>query len=74
MAAQDKTCELTRRFYSVRQVVEVYPGLTIGGVRHAIFNNLNGFTDRCVCRFGRKVLIDADALDAWLEDHRGGAA
>jgi len=49
-------------------MVENYPALTASGIRAAIFYNQNGFEDHCVLRFGRKVMIDADAFDSWLRE------
>ena len=65
--------QATRRLYTINQIVTLYPALTVGGLRDCIFYNKNGFEDRCVIRIGRKVMIDADALDEWLNEHRGAA-
>lgn len=40
-------------------------------LRHRIFENTEGFADRCVIRFGRSVRIDAEALAEFLEERRG---
>ena len=63
--------ELQRNLFTIKQVTEIYPALTVSGLRSAIFHNQNGFEDQCVIRFGRKVMIDADAMDVWLEAFRG---
>lgn len=61
----------TKRLYTVRQTVELYPALTESGLRAAIFYNQDNFENQCVIRMGRKVIIDGDALDGWLDSHRG---
>lgn len=56
---------------SVRQLCEQYPNLfTEGRLRWLIFNaDQNGF-GACVVRMGRRVLIDTEALTAWLAKQR----
>lgn len=60
-----------------------YDWLSVPALRHLIFNSQerlnskgevipgNGL-DQSIMRIGRKVLIDLDAFDAWLETHRCG--
>ena len=60
-----------RRLYTIKQLVGIYPALTESGLRSAIFYNQNNFVNQCVIRVGRKVIIDADALDEWLDGFRG---
>jgi hypothetical protein len=59
-----------KRLYTVQQTVEAYPAFKLGGLRHLIFystgKNPNGFA-ACIRRVGRKILIDADSFEAWIE-------
>jgi hypothetical protein len=71
------------RFLTVKQLVSTgkYPWLTEGAVRHLIFASKpalrasgeaapgNGLA-RAIVRVGRKVLIDVDEFDNWLESGR----
>jgi hypothetical protein len=57
-----------------RYLIRAYPALTESSVRWLRFNgDVNGFNG-CVLTVGRKVLIDADAFERWLESHRDGQA
>ena len=57
---------------SVRQVATAYPAFSEGGLRWLIFNaDQNGF-DSVLVRVGRRVLLDMDHFDAWLEERRAG--
>ena len=47
---------------------QLFPESTVRGWMH---DNLDGFRDRCVVRLGQRVMVDLDALDAWLEERRG---
>jgi hypothetical protein len=55
------------RLKTIKDILDICPALTESGLRAAIFYNQNNFEDKCVKRFGRKILIDADALNLWLE-------
>lgn len=43
----------------------------IGGLRHLIFQNRDGFRDKVVVRCGRRVLIDVDKFHQWLDETNG---
>lgn len=67
-----KPTATSKRLYTVKQNVEAYPAFKEGGLRHLIFHadghKPNGF-GACIRRIGRKVLIDADRFEAWIEQH-----
>jgi hypothetical protein len=55
---------------TVQQVAEAYPAFTEGGLRWLIFNaEENGFSSAIV-RVGRRVLIDLEELDRWIDARR----
>jgi KilA-N domain len=62
-----------KRLYTVQQTVDAYPAFKLGGLRHLIFystgKNPNGFA-ACIRRVGRKILIDADSFEAWIEQRQ----
>jgi hypothetical protein len=59
-----------KRYLTIRQTAETYPALTESALRWLRFNgDVNGF-NRCVLAVGRKLLIDAEAFERWLETHR----
>ena len=62
----------SKRVSSVKNVPDKYPDadFTEQSIRWWIFNaEQNGF-DRCIIRLGRKILIDLDRFDDWIESHR----
>ena len=62
-----------KRFSSPKKISEIYPGVfTESSIRWLIFNEKqNGFS-RCVRRIGRKVLIDLDQFELWIEQQSQG--
>jgi len=62
-----------KRLGSVKQLTDKYPAFTVGGVRHWLFNDTDGFRSKCAIKIGSKIVIDFDAVDKWLNDHREAA-
>lgn len=62
----------TKRLSTVKKLPEHYQGaFTESSIRWLIFNEkVNGFS-RCIRRIGRKVLVDLDAFEQWIESHGG---
>ncbi len=53
---------------SVSQFCAKHEWATPGGIRHLLFNReTNGF-NRCVVRLGRKILLNEEAVFAWLQE------
>lgn len=72
-----------RRLCTVRQIPNQpgYEWTSQSFLRHAIFNSESRVGSRgaviagnglssAIIRIGRKILIDLDAFDAWIESHR----
>lgn len=61
-----------RRFSTVKKIPELYPdAFTISSIRWLIINaEKNGFSC-CVKRLGRRVLIDCQAMEAWIVKQGG---
>lgn len=57
----------TKRLSPIKKIPEYYSGaFSEASIRWLVFNgNTTGFSC-CVCRIGRKVLIDLDAFEAWI--------
>ncbi len=82
MSSMDNRVRATRT-YTVNQVPNIpgYGWLTVSALRHLIFQaedrvastgqviKGNGLS-RAIIRVGRKVLIDLDEFDRWIDDHR----
>lgn len=62
----------TKRLATVRQIPALYPAFTEASLRWLIFNEASNQFSQCVRRIGRKVLIDLDQFELWI-DNQGGA-
>ena len=62
-----------KRLATVKQIPELYPGVfTEASIRWLIFNEKqNGFFC-CVRRLGKKVLIDLDSFESWIDEQGEG--
>jgi hypothetical protein len=61
---------MNTRLSTVRKLPTIYPDaeFTQSSIRWLIFNaNHNGF-DKCIRRAGRKVLIDLDSFEEWMDN------
>jgi hypothetical protein len=61
---------MSKRVSSVKNFPSIYPDaeFTEAGIRWLIFNKeKNGF-HKCVIKVGKKVLIDLDRFEKWLDD------
>jgi len=55
---------------TIKQLAQENPAFTEASLRWLVFNaRQNGF-DAAIVRVGRRVLIDVQKLDAWLEARR----
>lgn len=63
-----------KRWSTVKCVPAQYPeaNFTEGSIRWWIFNSTENGFNSCIVRIGRKVLIDLDKFEQWIEN--GGAA
>lgn len=63
---------LSKRLAPVKKIPAIYPdSFTEASIRWLIFNeHQNGFS-RCVRRIGRKVLIDLDQFESWIDEQGG---
>lgn len=62
----------SKRISSIKKLAEVhYPYLTTeSGWRWILFNReTNGFA-KCVIKRGRRVYVDLDLVDAWLDEQK----
>lgn len=59
-----------KRLSTVRNLPHKYPdaNFTESAIRWLIFNSAENGFDRCIRRAGRKVLIDLDAFEDWLDN------
>ena len=62
----------TKRLASVNQTAALYPAFTVSSLRWLIFNQrLNGFS-KCIRKIGRKILINLDQFESWVDEQRVG--
>ena len=55
---------------TVAQLANQLPAFDEPALRRLIFNAETNGLARAIVRVGRRVLIDVDAFDQWLDDHR----
>ena len=62
-----------KRIAPPKNVPEHYPAgaFTESSIRYMIFTAESTGFDSCLIRLGKKVLIDLDQMDSWLESQRG---
>ncbi len=59
-----------KRLATVKQAAQLYPALTESSFRWLIFNSKHYHFDSCLIRIGRKVLLDLDSFEAWIEKYK----
>ncbi len=63
---------ITKRLATVKQTAAIYSAFSISSLRWLIFNGKhNGFV-KCIRKIGRKVLIDLDQFESWVDEQHGG--
>lgn len=63
------------RLASVKNTAEIYKdAFTVAGLRWLIFNSSRTGFDQCLKRVGRKILIDLDAFEKWIDQQAQGNA
>ena len=55
---------------SLKQTAEQYPAFTVAALRWQLHKRSTNGLDRATVRIGRRVYIDADAFDNWIQEHR----
>ncbi len=65
--------KIERRLATVKQIPELYPGVfTEASIRWLIFNEKqNGFS-KCVRRIGKKLVIDINIFESWIDSKEQG--
>jgi hypothetical protein len=68
---EEEKKEMGKRFSTVKQISEHYPGVfTASSLRWLIFNEKQNGLSECIRRIGKKVLIDLDLFDAWIDKQK----
>ncbi|MFT7660031.1 MAG: hypothetical protein ACI89S_001143 [Gammaproteobacteria bacterium] len=61
---------VNKRIGTLPQTSQAYPAFTVASLRWLVFNEkTNGFSS-CIRRIGRKVLIDFDSFEQWIDDQQ----
>jgi len=64
------TANMAKRLVPVKKIPELYPGaFSEAAIRWLIFNEKQNGISKCLRRLGRKVLIDLDAFELWIDEH-----
>lgn len=61
---------LMKKYMSVPEWVKTYGYFPLGGIRHLIFTNTD-FNKKVVKKIGKKILLDVEAFDKWIHEHKG---
>lgn len=56
-----------KQYLSVRQLANAYPAFTQSAIRWLIFNEKNNGFGMCIRRIGRKILIDLEQFEGWVD-------
>ena len=64
----------TRRWLTAAQLREEQPWLTEAALRGYIFRAPENGLEQHIRRIGRRVLIDGNGFDRWIEEQTGRAA
>jgi len=62
-----------KKLLTVKQLADAVPGFAVGGIRQWLFYDTDNFRSKCVVKIGAKVLLDLDAVQQWLDEHRDAA-
>ena len=55
---------------TVSQLVASRPYMTESAARWLLFNRAQNGLNKAVVKIGKKVLIDEESFDKWVEEHR----
>jgi hypothetical protein len=62
-----------RSLATVAQIAERYPAFSVSALRWLLFRRRENGLASAVTKIGRRrILIDVDAFDRWLDQHREG--
>jgi hypothetical protein len=62
-----------KRLATVKKTAELYPNaITEPAIRWLIFNEKSNGFSTCIRRLGRKILIDLDSFEHWIDSQTGG--
>ena len=62
---------LKRNLATVKELLDANPCLTNGWLRHKLFHRQTNGLEQCVLQIGRKLLIDVDRFEEWMESGCG---
>jgi len=55
---------------TVRQLAEKYPAFSESGIRWLLFNRKTNGLSSAVTKLGKKVLIDNEKFEEWVNSHQ----
>jgi len=63
--------KLKRKLATVKELLDANPYMTNGWLRQQLFHRETNGLDACVLQMGRKLLIDVDEFEQWMENGCG---
>ena len=61
------------KYLTVPQFCKAHQWATLGGIRHLIFHERSNGFSKCVRRIGKRVLLNEEAVFAWIEEQNGAS-
>jgi len=55
---------------TLKQTAEQYPAFTVAALRWQLHKRSTSGLARATVKVGRRVYVDADAFEQWLQEHR----
>ncbi len=65
--------QLPKRFLTRQQALSEYGFLTPNMLKNLLFKDVGGFRTKVIIKLGKRILIDEQALLAFLEGNKQGA-
>lgn len=60
---------MKKEYVPVKEMPSFFPFLTVGALRHLIYENRNGIHE-CMLRVGRKLYFDIDKFQLWMDKQK----
>lgn len=60
---------MRKEYATVKEMPKFFPFLTVGSLRHLIYENRNGIHE-CMLRVGRKIFFDVEKFQVWMDKQK----
>ena len=63
--------KLSKQWLTKKQAIQKYDFLTENMLKNLLFKNIGGFRTKVITKLGRRILLDDEALQSFLQDGKG---